>query len=138
MLTLSLNEKQYQIKFGYKPTVKSRILSKMAKMDVKEDSDGLSNVEEMLLLIPEILLVGLQKNHSDEFGYNYDTSDGKEEKMDLVFDIMENYLESEGADLIDLYSSLQDELLEESFLKSMFQKEKAKAKELEQKNKKKN
>ncbi len=81
-------KKEYTIKFGYEPTLKSRLLSRVAKMTVnmKQDAEeNLEQIENMLLFVPEMVLVGLQKFHSDEFGYNMDTNDGYEEAKNKVF-----------------------------------------------------
>ena len=102
-----------------------------------EGSETLLQVEEMLLLIPEIILVGLQKNHKDEFGYDYDTGEGKTTALDKVFDMMDDYFEEESADILQLYNDLQNEMLSEGFLKSMFQREMAEQKKANKKNTKK-
>lgn len=127
MLNLKIGEKEYKIKFGYKPTLKSGIISRMVKNEkALQEKGGAERIEELLLFVPEIILVGLQVNHRDEFGYNYDTNDGKEEKLDVVYDMMDKYFEGEDADFGKLYTDLQTEMLEESFLRSMFQTEEKK------------
>lgn len=122
MYNLKIGEKEFYIKFGYKPTLKSGIITKMIQ---HEDSEGkkISSAEDLMLFIPEVLLVGLQRNHKDEFGYNYDTNERKKESLDKVFDLMDEYFDNEDANLTKLYADLQQEMFTESFLKSLFQDE---------------
>lgn len=132
MMTLNIGNKELKIKFGYKATIQSKIISKMIKKEnelgsgTKDDYEALEKVEDILLLIPEILLVGLQKFHGDEFGYDLITGEGKQEKLDKVFDLMDEYVESGNVNFIELYQKLEEEMVNESFLSSVFQQEKAK------------
>lgn len=122
-MKLSIDNKEYTIKFGYKPTLKSRIISRMVRSNkVDEKDDALESIEDKLLLVPEIILVGLQKNHANEFGYDYDTNEGREEVLNKVFDMVDKYFDNEEADVLALYAELQNEMLKESFLASMFRK----------------
>lgn len=129
-MTLKIGEKELQVKFGFRATLKTRLLSRMAKLDVKqEESDGMENVENLMMLLPEFLLVGLQKFHSDEFGFDLDTNKGKEEQIEKVFDIIDDYLDAnEDTDAIELYNSLTQEMLNNGFLKKQFQEELEQAK----------
>lgn len=125
MMTLKINEKEFNIKFAYEPTLKARLISKVAKMGAEmSKSDGdLEKVEDMLLFIPEVVLIGLQKEHSDEFGYNLDTKEGFEEKKSKVFSLISEYLDSGDADAIELFNDLQEEMMKNGFLKKMFERE---------------
>lgn len=130
MLTIKVNDKEYTIKFGYEPTLKSRLLSRVAKMTVnmKQDAEeNLEQIENMLLFVPEMVLVGLQKFHSDEFGYNLDTNDGYEEAKNKVFSLVGDYVDTGDVDITDFFTELQEELTDNGFLKKMFEKEVEKA-----------
>jgi hypothetical protein len=130
MLTIKVNDKEYTIKFGYEPTLKSRLLSRVAKMTVnmKQDAEeNLEQIENMLLFVPEMVLVGLQKFHSDEFGYNLDTNDGYEEAKNKAFSLVGDYVDTGDVDITDFFTELQEELTANGFLKKMFEKEVEKA-----------
>lgn len=130
MLTIKVNDKEYTIKFGYEPTLKSRLLSRVAKMTVnmKQDAEeNLEQIENMLLFVPEMVLVGLQKFHSDEFGYNMDTNDGYEEAKNKVFSLVGDYVDTGDVDITDFFTELQEELTANGFLKKLFEKEVEKA-----------
>lgn len=124
-MKLKIGEKELNIKFGYKPTLKERIISKVVKMSNSLNTDGevdMEKVEDLLLFLPELLLVGMQVNHKD-YRYNYDTGDGKEEQLEKAFALVEEYMESEDADIMEFFGKLQEALTEDSFLASLFRKE---------------
>ena len=128
-MQIKIDGKDYKIKFGYKPTLKEHVISKIVKFSGMSDENGevdMEKLEELLLYLPEILLVGLQVNHED-FRYDYDTKDGKEDQLDKVFDLIDKYTENSDSSVMDLFNGLQEALLEDSFLANMFRKEKAKA-----------
>ena len=128
-MQIKIDGKDYKIKFGYKPTLKEHVISKIVKFSRLSDENGdvdMEDLEELLLYLPEILLVGLQVYHKD-FRYDYDTKDGKEDQLDKVFDLIDKYTENSDSSVMDLFNGLQEALLEDSFLANMFRKEKAKA-----------
>ena len=128
-MQIKIDGKDYKIKFGYKPTLKEHVISKIVKFSGMSDENGdvdMEDLEELLLYLPEILLVGLQVHHKD-FRYDYDTKDGKEDQLDKVFDLIDKYTENSDSSVMDLFNGLQEALLEDSFLANMFRKAKAKA-----------
>lgn len=130
-MKLIIGEKEYNIKFAYKPTLKERIISKFVKFASVTGADGetdLEKVEDLLLFLPEAVLVGLQVHHED-FRYNCDTGEGREEKLDKAFALVEQHMDSEDADVMAFFNQLQEALLEDSFLRSMFRKEQKKQKD---------
>lgn len=133
MLKLNVKGTEYNIKFGYIPTVKTRLISRLVEKETRENE--LVRIEDMLLFVPEMLLVGLQVFHKDEFSFDYDNGEGKEEKLEKVFEIVDEYANDEDAemDAIELYQALEIEMLKNGFLRKTFQAEMEKKK---QKNKK--
>ena len=131
-MKLKIGNKELNIKFGYKPTLKERVISNVVKMGNVNGEEGLDmeKVEDLLLYLPELLLVGLQVHHQ-EYRYNYDTGEGKEEQLNKTFALIEEYMENEDADFMYLFNALQEALVEDSFLASLFRKEKS-AKEAEE------
>ena len=129
-MKIELNGKEYNIKFGYKPTLKERIISKVVKLgDVTGENDevDMEKVEDLLLFLPELLLVGLQVNHND-FRYDYDTKEGKDKQLEKAFDIVEEYMSSEDANVMQLFNQLQEALTQDGFLASLFRQETSKQK----------
>lgn len=127
-MKLKIGEREFNIKFGYKPTLKSRIISKLVQMSATAKIDGdadMEKIEDMLLFLPELLLVGLQVCH-EEFRYDYDTGEGRDEQLDKAFALTGEYMDSEDADIMVFFNQLQEALLQDSFLKGLFQKEQKK------------
>ena len=128
-MKLNIGGKEINIKFGYKPTLKERIISKTVKYSKVTGEDGhvdMEKLEDLMVYLPEMLLVGMQVHHK-EYRYDYETGEGKEKQLDKVFVLIEEYLEAEGNDALTLFNSLTESLQEDSFLAGMFRKEQAKA-----------
>ena len=126
MTHIVVNGKEYNIKYGFEATMRSGILKKLAHMSA--DGDTVDKIEMLADLLPEMVLVGLQKFHNAEFGYDYKTGDGKDEQIDKVYNLLDEYFDGEEADFMDLLDKLQAELMENGFLAKMLQKEQAKTK----------
>ena len=132
-MKLKIGENEYSIKFAYKPTLKERIISKFVRYsgEINKDSGiDLEKLEDMLLFLPEALLVGLQVHHED-FRYDCETGEGKKEKLDKAFELVEQYMDSYEADVVWFFNQLQEALLQDSFLRSLFQKEQKKQEKAE-------
>lgn len=121
MFKFEVGDKEYKIKFGYIATLKERVLSKVVNLQSKSDK-GFEEIEDFLLYIPEILLVGLQVYHKKEFGYNYDTKEGKDKALAKVNDIVEQYTSDGENDIIELFNKVFEELQNDSFLKKMLER----------------
>lgn len=122
MLKMDIGGKEYKIKFGYEPVLKERIISKMAKISslFEEEEVQPESMEDALLFIPEIFLVGLQVHHP-EFRYDYNTKVGKEDKLRQTYEIMDQYL-SAGGDMFKIFEDMQNEMVNDSFLSSLLRK----------------
>lgn len=129
MMKLKIGDKELSIQFAYKPTLKERVISKIVKIANITAEDGetdIEKVEDLLLYLPEVLLVGLQMHH-EEYRYNYDTKNGKEEQLDKTFNLIDEYSVQEDSSLIQLFNDLQEEMQKNSFLAKLFQEEQKKA-----------
>ncbi len=124
-MKLKVGKNEYNIFFSFEPTLKARILSKMAKMSVElgNGSGDFEKIEDMLLFIPEVILVGLQKYHSEEFGYDLDTKEGFEEKKEKVFSLVSEYFDTGEVDCMEFFNQLQEEMTKNGFLKKTFERE---------------
>ena len=124
MTKIKFGEKEYQIQFGYIATAKSGIISKIVKME-NSIQNGLTPevLDGFLMVLPEIILVGLQKFHRDEFGYNYDTKEGRDEALEKAGELVDAYFDNEDSDFYELFGVLTDELMDNSFLSKMFREE---------------
>lgn len=135
-MKFTVGDKEYTIKFGYEVTAKSKIMSLVAKTDNKpiDENEDMATammgaVEDTMEVLAKMLLVGLQRFHSDEFGYDYNETDlNKAESMGKVYNLLDAYFDDENADFGKLYSELEEELVANGFLSKMFKEEMAKAK----------
>ena len=125
MLNLTIGGKELNVAFAYEPTLKSRLLSKLAKMSGNMEDGNVEGIEDMLLFLPEMLLVGLQKHH-EVYRYDLDSKKGYEDKLNMAFALVGEYLDEEENDAIELSNLLQEELMKNGFLKKMFEMEQAK------------
>ena len=125
MKTIKIGEKEYKIQFGYIATAKSGIIRDLVNIErmIGDGESAIENLDKILMFIPEIMLVGLQKFHREEFGYNYDTKEGKDEAFEKVSQLVDDYFDGEDADFNGLFNSLEEELLHNGFLSSMFNEE---------------
>lgn len=123
-MKIKLNGKEYTVKFGYAPVVKNKIIPRLVGM--KQQGEELEVIDNMLEFLPEFLLVGLQKSHADEFGFEFDDKEAKEKQLVKVYDLLDDYLDpenEEGGDLQSLYNDLSDEMEKNSFLSKMLAEE---------------
>ncbi len=124
MTKIKLGEKELNIKFGYEATLKSGIIARIVQLDQIED--GVENVNAVLMLLPELILVGAQKFHEKELGYDPNNEEQKEKQMKKVFSMLDDYFDQEDADGNMLYESLLTEMLANGFLSKMLNQERKK------------
>lgn len=123
-MKVKLGNSEYSIKFGFKPTLKSHLIKDVSE-SVSEQDGSLESVEKLLLeALPKMLLVGLQVNHKDEFGYDYDTNEKYDEQFNKVLNLLSEKIDDGEIDCIELFNELENELESNSFLAKMMETEK--------------
>lgn len=123
-MKVNLGNSEYSIKFGFKPTLKSHLIKDVSE-SVSEQDGSLESVEKLLLeTLPKMLLVGLQVNHKDEFGYDYDTNEKYDEQFNKVLNLLSEKIDDGEIDCIELFNELENELESNSFLAKMMETEK--------------
>lgn len=116
MLKIHVNNKDYRIRFGYGVLCESDVIDKVSNAfsGAKKEKE----VSKVLDVVAELLLAGLQKYHSDDFGYE---KIGHETAKRKVYDLMDDYedesTEENPRDCFDLFQDLQNELFENGFFK---------------------
>lgn len=123
MTTVKIGEKEFNVTFGYEATLKSKLLTRLAKASTSTEDGILGNVEELLLFMPDFLLVGLQKEHKNEYGYDLDTRKGYDDKRNKLFTLIADAVDNGEVDCLELFNELEKELTRNGFLKKMFEKE---------------
>jgi hypothetical protein len=123
-MKVKLGNSEYSIKFGFKPTLKSHLIKDVSE-SVSEQDGSLESVEKLLLeTLPKMLLVGLQVNHKDEFGYDYDTNEKYDEQFNKALNLLSEKIDDGEIDCIELFNELENELESNSFLAKMMETEK--------------
>lgn len=122
MLEIKLGNTELKIKFGYEVVARTGILQKLVELGNKENGN-LGEMDKIMNILPELILVGVQKTNKDRFGYDYRTGAGKDKKLDIVYDLLDEYFEQDDADFMELFNQIQDELVEKGFLSKMFREE---------------
>lgn len=137
-MTITMNGKEYNIKFGNKAVARAGFVSKLARIgamqsDPDDSAGALEGAERMYLLMPQILLAGLQANHSDDFGYDLVTGEGRHEQLSKVEDMLDHFVDEENGDFLKLQEDVTNEILHNGFLKKLFEEETVKAQDQIQK-----
>ena len=123
-MKVKLGNSEYSIKFGFKPTLKSHLIKDVSE-SVSEQDGSLESVEKLLLeTLPKMLLVGLQVNHKDEFGYDLVTNEKYDEQFNKVLNLLSEKIDDGEIDCIELFNELENELESNSFLAKMMETEK--------------
>lgn len=130
MTTLKVKDKIYKIKFGYRALAKSGVLKEVVKMqsaiDKKDEKDAVVDlIADVFDILAKLVLAGLQKFNKD-FVCDYDDENIVSAKIENVYDLLDEYMdEEESLGVMELFSELTNELLNNGFLSK-------KSKELEE------
>ena len=125
MTTLVINGNEYKIKYGYEATARCGVIEKVNKLEEvlnSAENMEIADLNKLLQILPELLLAGLQKFHKDEFGYNYVTEEGKSDALNKVYELVDDYFDSDDADIIDLFNLLTEEMVQNGFLANLLQR----------------
>ena len=125
MYILKIGDEKYKIQYTYRTLWETDIIDNVVSLGTTVDRENPAGMLKSIIgLTAEMLLVGLQAHHKDEFGY----SDDEEYKQRLceVMDLMDEY-EAENTDEdgnitkngFTLFTELQGELERNGFLSAM-------------------
>ena len=125
MYVLRVGEDKYKIQYKYRTLWGTDIIDKVVGIGASLDRENPAGMLKHIIgLTAEMLLVGLQANHSDKFGYS-DDEEYKErigEVMDLMNDYEDENVDEDGnltKDCYALFQDLQRELESNGFLSAM-------------------
>ena len=124
MYVFKVNGNSYKIRFGYGVLYKTDLIDRVIKAtsgQTDEDGTPADVIKNLLGLTAELLLVGLQKYHSKEFGYKDEKE--KLKRIDEILDLLDDYedesTEEHEQDAATLLKDLQDELEKNGFLSTI-------------------
>lgn len=121
MYYFKIHGKEYKVRYGYRTVCENDILDRVMNIGNSEDGTAKGLINNLVKTTAELLLVGLQKYHSDKFGYKSDKE--KAEKINLLLDWLDDYedesTEEHEQDAATLLKDLQDELEKNGFLSTI-------------------
>lgn len=124
MYIFKVHGREFKVKFTYKCLSEGDILDKVVSFGDDFGGKKLSEIMGSFVhTTAELLLAGLQKYHSDEFGYKDD--DEYKQRVAFVIDLIDDY-EDESTkkhpqSASTLFAEMNDELRKNGFLSTVFQ-----------------
>jgi len=121
MYIFKIHGKEYKVRFTYRTVCEGDILDKISDATDFEGLGIRGMIEKISKATAELLLVGLQKYHSKEFGYSTDEEKAQriEEMLDLFDDYEDESTEEHEQSAATLFTDLQGELQKNGFLSAM-------------------
>ena len=121
MYIFKIHGKEYKVRFTYRMICEGDLLDKVSAVGDFSELDAKGVINKLATTTAELLLAGLQKYHSDEFGYKDDND--KKALIDEVLDMFDDYedesTEEQPQSAFTLFRDLQGELERNGFLSAM-------------------
>lgn len=112
-MQLKVNEKEYTVTYKFKAMYDSDFITDMFKtfenMASNDDNDGIKLFAELAPKTTNILLVGLQEEHSEEFKTFDDAKD-------LICNYFKENEDNQDVNMLGLYTELINTMSEDGFL----------------------
>ena len=121
MYLFKIHGKEYKVRYGYRTVCENDILDRVMNIGSTEDGTVKGLINNLVETTAELLLVGLQKYHSKEFGYGSDEERQKRigEIIDMLDDYEDESTEEHEQDAATLLKDLQGELEKNGFLSAI-------------------
>lgn len=121
MYIFKIHGKEYKVRYGYRTVCENDILDRVMNIGSTEDGTVKGLINNLVETTAELLLVGLQKYHSKEFGYGSDEERQKRigEIIDMLDDYEDESTEEHEQDAASLLKDLQGELEKNGFLSAI-------------------
>lgn len=121
MYIFKIYGKEYKVRYGYRTVCENDILDRVMNIGSTEDGTVKGLINNLVETTAELLLVGLQKYHSKEFGYGSDEERQKRigEIIDMLDDYEDESTEEHEQDAATLLKDLQGELEKNGFLSAI-------------------
>lgn len=117
MMTLLIGGKEYKVKFSYNSFAdtdlmeRTETLIKVFDDDAnKDDKYGMARIKDLFVCVRDLLYAGFQK---------YNPVESKEELGDLLDTYCDEGTEENPHDLLELFTQLTDELMNQGFLRGL-------------------
>lgn len=119
MMLLKVKDTEYKIKFGYNSFCDTDLLDRTSALirifkgeEVADDKDvfGMGKIKELFSCVRDLLFVGFQK---------YNPVNSARDIGDILDDYKEEETEEDKRSILDLFTRLTEELMEEGFLSDL-------------------
>ena len=116
MMVLKVKDNEYKVKFGYNSFCDTDLMDRTTDLlkllqgaEVEDDKDvaGLGIIKEMFLCVRDLLFVGFQK---------YNAVETVQEIGEIIDDYHDEAHDGEKRGILDLFTNLSEELMNEGFL----------------------
>ena len=116
MMVLKVKDNEYKVKFGYNSFCDTDLMDRTTDLlkllqgaEVEDDKDvaGLGMIKEMFLCVRDLLFVGFQK---------YNAVETVQEIGEIIDDYHDEATEYDKRGILDLFTLLSEELMNEGFL----------------------
>lgn len=112
-MKLKVNEKEYTVTYRFKAMYDSEFITEMFNtfndMDSKDDNNSFEFIAQLAPKTTNILLVGLQEEHSEEFKTFDDAKD-------LICNYFKENEDNQDVNMLGLYTELINTMSEDGFL----------------------
>ena len=89
MYIFKIYGKEYKVRYGYRTVCENDILDRVMNIGSTEDGTVKGLINNLVETTAELLLVGLQKYHSKEFGYGSDEE--RQKRIGEIIDMLDDY-----------------------------------------------
>ena len=131
-MVLTVKDKEYKVKFGYNSFCDTDLMDRTSNLiklfngeEAEDDKDviGLGKLKELFICVRDLLFVGFQK---------YNPVETVQEIGEILDDYREESTDENPKGLLELFTSLTTELMDEGFLGDMLKAMKQTVEEVEQ------
>ena len=116
MMKLVVKKKEYKVKFGYNSFCDTDLMDRTTDLlklfqgaEIEDDKDviGMGKIKELFSCVRDLLFVGFQK---------FNPVDNKQQIGNILDDYHDDAPEGENRGILDLFTQLTEELMNEGFL----------------------
>lgn len=120
MYEFKVNGETYKVRYGYGVLYQSDLIDRVLAASTGKADDAAGTIKNLIGLTGELLLAGLQKHHSDVFGYDPESPSERKTMIakacDLIDDYEDEHRDNDEKNGFTLFNDLQKELENNGFL----------------------